>query len=322
MEKKLIKKYHKPIVTWIVIGILLMAIVMMLSDFKAVLKILSNINLKYLPFILLLAPLNYLFRYLKWNYYLKKIEVYLPAKLNRCIFISGLSMTITPGKVGELLKSYLIKEYNGTDISVTSPIIVAERVTDAIAMILLASIGSLSYNYGQYSLLIILMLLFLGIASLYFDSLFMFLIKILLKIKFLGKYIHLLKKFQCSAKKLFDIKSLIFAILIGIISWGFEGVVVYLSLRAIGGSISFLESIFVVSFSSILGAVSVFPGGLGVAEGSIMGILMLLGIPKEMSAATTLITRFSTLWLGVVIGVFGLYLVQNYISKDFFKNDS
>ncbi len=309
------KKYHNSIIIWTVVGVLIMAAVMMISDFKAVINILSDIKLKLLPLILILAPLNYLFRYIKWNYYLKKIGLYLPPKVNRSIFVSGLSMTITPGKIGELLKSYLIKEYNDTEISVTSPIVVAERLTDAIAMIILASIGSLSYNYGQYILFITLGVLVLGIVVLYFEKLFKFITGFFKNVYFLSKFIKLLENFQESAKKLLGLKSLVIAIFIGVISWGFEGIVVYLSLKALGGEISILGSIFVVSFSSIMGAISILPGGLGIAEGSIIGVLILLGISKEMSAATTLITRFSTLWLGVIIGFFGLYYVQKNISN-------
>lgn len=313
MTNNLIRKYYKPIVTWTIIGILILGFLMMISDIRKVTNILSEINLKILPFILILAPLNYFFRYLKWNYYLKVIDVEVPPKVNRAIFISGLSMTITPAKAGELLKSYLLKEYNGTDISVTSPVIIAERITDAIAMIILASIGSLAYQHGQYILLFTMIAVVIGISSLYFDKLFELMTSLLSKVKYLNKISHLLIEFQQNAKKLFGFKSLMVAIGLGLISWGFEGFVVYLSLKALGGELSILGSIFVVSFSSILGALSVLPGGLGVAEGSIMGILILLGVSKDMSAATTLITRFSTLWLGVLIGVVGLFFVNEYI---------
>ena len=314
MEKSLINKYKKSIIFWTIIGVLVTAVIMMISDFMGVLNLLSKINLRILPLILILAPLNYLLRYVKWNYYLQQIKLDPPSEINRAVFISGLSMTITPGKIGELLKSYLIKEYNGTEISVTSPVVMAERVTDAIAMIILASVGSLAYSYGQYILLFTLIFLGTGIAALYFDKLFAIIRSLLAKIKFLEKYLHLLDNFQESARKLLGLKSLLIAVFIGIISWGFEGIVVYLSLMALGGHISILGSIFVVSFSSIMGAISVLPGGIGVAEGSIMGILILLGTSREMSAAATLITRFSTLWLGVIIGVFGLIYVKRKLA--------
>jgi glycosyltransferase 2 family protein len=312
MNKLLIRSY-KPVITWSVIGVLITALVMMISDFRSVINILSDIDLRLLPFILILAPLNYLFRYIKWNYYLRQLGINLPAKVNRAIFISGLSMTLTPGKVGELLKSYLIKEYTGIEISKTSPIIVAERLTDAIAMIILASFGSLAYNYGRYVLLFTLVFLASGIALFYFDRLFKLIIGILSRLGFLKEYIYLFENFQQNTRKLFNLKGLVFAILIGVVSWGFEGFIVFLTLKALGGEISILVSLFVVSFSSIIGAISILPGGLGVAEGSIMGILILWGISQEMAAATTIITRFSTLWLGVVFGITGLCFARRYV---------
>ncbi len=316
MTNNLISKYYRPIITWTVIGILIMAFIMMISDIREVINIISQINLKILPVILILAPLNYFFRYIKWNYYLGIVNVEVPPKINRAIFISGLSMTITPAKAGELLKSYLLKEYNGTEISVTSPIIIAERITDAISMIILASIGSLAYQHGQYILIFTMLAIVLGISSLYFDKLFELINSLLSKIKYFNKISKLLTEFQQNAKKLFGLRSLFVAIGLGLVSWGFEGFVVYLSLQALGGDLSILGSIFVVSFSSILGAVSFLPGGLGVAEGSIMGILIFLGVSRDLSAATTLITRFSTLWLGVVLGVIGLFFANKYIYKN------
>lgn len=314
IDQNLFSKYRKSIIFWSIIGIIITAFIMMISDIREVLHLLSGINIKILPFILILAPLNYLLRYVKWNYYLKQIEIKLSPHLNRAIFISGLSMTITPGKIGELVKAYLIKEVNGTKISVTSPVIMAERLTDAVAMIILASVGSLAYSYGQYILLFTFLFLTAVIAALYFEKLYNVFRSILAKFSFLQKYLHLLDNFQQSSHQILDPKSLTVAVLIGIVSWGCEGLVVYLSLLALGGNISILGSIFVVSFSSIVGAVSVLPGGLGVAEGSIMGILILLGTSRGMAAATTLITRFSTLWLGVVVGVFGLIYIRKYLN--------
>ena len=172
IDKNTFLKYRKSIIFWSIVGIIVTALIMMISDIKQVLYLLSEINIKILPFILMLAPLNYLLRYVKWNYYLKKIEINLPPRINRAIFISGLSMTITPGKIGELIKAYLIKEVNGTEISVTSPVIMAERLTDAVAMIILASVGSLAYSYGQYILLFTFLFLTIGTAALYFDKLY------------------------------------------------------------------------------------------------------------------------------------------------------
>jgi len=46
-----------------------------------------------------------------------------------------------------------------------------------------------------------------------------------------------------------------------------------------------------------------------------MALLLLAGLGKEMAAAATLVTRFSTLWLGVLVGIIGFYLAQRELFK-------
>ncbi len=313
-----LRKLKKPLFTGLLIGFSVIAALMIMADFRNVLQVYYDMDLRFLPLILLLAPLNYFFRFIKWNYYLKLSGIFPEPRMNRYIFLSGLSMTITPGKLGELLKCYLLKEHMDAPVSRTSSIVMAERVTDALAVVVLASFGFLAYPYGKIVVPISAAILLLFILFFHVDGLFNFLVEksaVLSKSKILKKGILFLTGFQRSAKILLSPQSLLFAVGIGVISWGFEGFVVYLAVKALGGEISILASFFAVSFSSLLGALSFLPGGLGIAEGSIMAILLLTGISSEIAAAATIITRFSTLWLGVLIGIAGLALVQREFSK-------
>lgn len=309
-ENELSGKYRKPLFSGLVIGMAVLVVLLMLSDIRGVISVFSRFDLRLLPLILLLAPLNYIFRFMKWNYYLKLAGLRPDPKANRLIFMSGLSMTITPGKLGELLKCYLLREHMGAPYSTTSSIVMAERLTDGIAMVILAAFGCLAYTYGVYALLVIAFFLFMALIIFQFDGIFRSFSGLVGKTILLKKFAGFLPAFQQNAKKLFSMKSLLIAVGIGVVSWSFEGLVIFLAVKAFGGDISVLGSVFVVSFSSLLGALSFLPGGLGVAEGSIMALLVLTGVGKEMAAATTLLTRFSTLWLGVAIGLVGLCMVQ------------
>src|SRR2546428_7949015 len=63
-----------------------------------------------LPLILALTLVNYLVRFVKWTMYLRLIGAPpISAGESFLLFFSGLAMTITPGKVGEWLKSYLLR---------------------------------------------------------------------------------------------------------------------------------------------------------------------------------------------------------------------
>jgi uncharacterized protein (TIRG00374 family) len=299
----------------LILGIIVFVILGIYSDFSKIIESLKNFNFRYLPFILMLAPLNYFFRYIKWSYYLRLLEIKINTADNVKIFTAGLGMTVTPGKVGEFLKAYLIKEINGTPASTTCPLVLVERVTDGISMILLASVGALRFKYGLGVLAASLVLTALFIAFVRFRPFALWTIGFLKKMPILKKIGEQIDAFYGSSYELLNMRSVLISVAIGVISWSFEGIIIYLTLLAFGSPLPVLSSIFIVSFATIVGAISMLPGGLFAAEGSIMGLLVMMGVPKEVASATTIVTRFSTLWLGVAIGIVGLIAVQRRLSS-------
>ena len=117
------------------------------ADYELVVEAFEKFNWIYLPILLLLTYLNFITRFIKWHYYLKVIKVKIAAKISYSIFMSGLVMSITPGKMGELVKSYMVKRITGDSISKTAPIVIVERITDFISLILLAIIGAYVFDY-------------------------------------------------------------------------------------------------------------------------------------------------------------------------------
>lgn len=313
-----LNKLKKGLLFSLVVGILVFAGLSIYSDIDKLIQVFSHFNYRYLPIILLLAPMNYVLRYVKWSYYLHLIDAKVRTKDSFLIFISGLCMTVTPGKIGELLKSYLLKEKANIPISSTAPLVMGERLTDGISMLLLASIGTLSYNYGKGILSFVLLGMMAFILFVQSPRLVHYVLGILKKLSFVNRFGASIENFYDKTYIILKWKPLLFAIGIGIVSWFFEGVVIYFTVKAMGIEFPLLASIFTVSFSSIVGAVSMMPGGLFAAEGSILGLLMMMKLPKDIAVATTIITRFSTLWLGVAVGLIGLVMVQKTVfeSKD------
>ncbi len=300
----------------LIIGVVVMAGLGIYADYNELGKSINQFNFAYLPIILLLAPLNYCLRYVKWNYYLKHLGIKVPKKVNRTTFIAGLSMTITPAKVGEFFKSYLLKELAGIKMAKTMPVVLMERLTDGISMIILASIGAVTFSYGYAAVIACIVLIGLFILVVRVKPVAMFFIRTLGRIKFLKRFSEGFESFYYQTYELTHPTCLLVAVGIGIVSWFFEGLVIYLALRAFGVEFSVLASVFTVSVSSLIGALSMLPGGLFAAEGSIMGILVLLfGANSAIASATTIVTRFSTLWLGVAIGIVGMIFAQRLLGQ-------
>ncbi len=74
---------------------------------------------------------NYFLRFLKWEFYLARLDIRGVKKVDSFLtFLSGFVLTVTPGKVGEVFKSFILFETYKVPMTTTAPIIVAERATD------------------------------------------------------------------------------------------------------------------------------------------------------------------------------------------------
>src|SRR5690606_25262676 len=87
----------------------------------------------YVP-VLGLTLVNYGLRYAKWRFLLRRLGVDVPEIGNLWAFAAGLGMVISPGKAGELVKPYLVREMTGVPMTRTVPALVVERATDGVAV--------------------------------------------------------------------------------------------------------------------------------------------------------------------------------------------
>jgi len=95
---------------------------------------------EWMPLALGFTALNYALRWWKWHYYLRYLGISdIGWRDSVLLFVAGMTMAVTPGKMGEVFKSYLLKQINGTPISRSAPIVIAERLTDGLGMLLIVS---------------------------------------------------------------------------------------------------------------------------------------------------------------------------------------
>jgi len=224
-------------------------------------------------------------------------------------------MAITPGKVGELLKSYFLKRSLGTPISRSSPIIVAERLTDGIAMLGLAATGLVLYRFGWEVLLALLLIGLTGIVLIQNRRLALALLSRGERLPVLSRIAHMLREFYESSYILLQWRSLLFAITIGLISWSGECIALYFVYKGLGVPDSidlFIKTMFILAVSSLIGSASGLPGGLGTADGSMLGLTrLLISTSATLGGAATLLIRLCTLWFGLIIGVCAVLIFRS-----------
>jgi uncharacterized protein (TIRG00374 family) len=309
--QKLPTRFSNRLLLSIIVGLGAFIGLSIYADIREVTQAFVNFAWGYLPLILALTFLNYLLRFYKWDYYLRNIGVKLKVRDSLAIFLSGLTMSVTPAKLGEVFKSYLLKRLNGTEISRSIPVVFAERITDVLGLLILAAISFSAFQYGKEILIVVLVILLALIVIIKSRWICGRLLKITESVPLLNKLSDSLRMAYESTHTLFGFKNLVVAIAISVISWEFECLAMYFVLDGFGVDSSVLLSTFVFSFSSLVGAVSMIPGGLLVAEGSFAGLLILSGIPKGIAATATIVIRFCTLWFGVIIGLVTLFLIRD-----------
>jgi uncharacterized membrane protein YbhN (UPF0104 family) len=249
------------------------------------------------PVAVLAVLANWILRFAKWHYYLRCLNVPLPWRSSLRVFLAGLTMAISPGKLGEVLKAVLVRDIVGTPASRTASVVMAERLTDVAALVALGALGVTALPHGP-SLLGGMALAFVAAVVALRAPVIGQLARRLLP----TRLVEPVRMFVHGGRALLTARALAVALALSAVSWFFECLAFSLILEGLGVSLPLRAATFVYAFGSLAGAVSMLPGGLGVAEGSLTALLVGLGIPLPQAAAATLLVRGATLWLAVALG--------------------
>ena len=287
---------------------LLLAIVSGFGDLRAAFE---SFDYALVPAILGLVSLSYVGRFFRWLYYLKLLKVTVPLRINAAIFASGLSMTISPGKLGEVLKSVFVRQASGTPVARTAPAVVAERATDGTGMVAWGFLGAFALGLGLTTMVVFLAVAAFGIAVLRSKRLSLLVERTLGKLPLLDRLTPHLENFHTSSNELLATRPLIVGTVISFFSWGLECLGVYLCAVGLDADRHFLLVVFVFATSSLVGVLSMLPGGIGAVEAGLTGqFVAVAGLSAGLAVALTLLIRLATLWFATLIGILGLFAVR------------
>ena len=267
---------------------------------------------------LALALVNYVLRFLRWQLYLARRDVHVPVTSSALVFGAGLSLSITPGKLGELVKAYLLREMHDVPATKTAPIVVAERVTDLIALVVVGLVGVARYGLAPTFVALAAALVALGLVMLAWTRPTLALIDFVTRPHRLRRLRDPLRETLGNLAQLCRPSTLVSATAIAIPAWGCECLGFGLICNAFTGAhVDFGLAAVIYAGTTIAGALSFLPGGLGVTEGA-MTLALVDGaahLDQASALAATLLTRLATLWFAVLLGVAFLALARRRIRK-------
>lgn len=267
---------------------------------------------------LALAFGNYALRFIRWEMYLRRQNVRIPTGSSAIVFGAGLSLSITPGKLGELVKSYLLREMHDVPAPRTAPIVVAERVSDLIALLALAVIGVAAYGVDPTLVIAASAIIAVGLVLLAWPRPTHAIVDLVTRPTKLRRLREPLHETVTGLSALCRPGPLVLATLIAVPAWGLECLGFALITNAFPGAhVDLGLATVIYAGTTIAGALSFLPGGLGVTEGA-MTIALVEGASRldaSTALAATLLTRLATLWFAVLLGVVFLAAARRRIAK-------
>ena len=251
-----------------------------------------------------LSLANYFLRGVRWHLFARRLG--LPTGLLQDVrhFIAGFAMSVTPGRVGELVRMRWLRRETGWSFERTAPLVLMDRASDLVAMALILALG-VTFSAAGIKGALPVTLLALGAAcaatrprslSIIAGGLY----------RIIGRWPRLFVRVRRAARSLGRFTSpaiLLPATGLGLIGWLTEGYAFHLLLVWMGADIGFWTAIAIFIFATLAGGLTSAPGGVGGAEAAMVALLLLQNVPPEVALPATLIIRVTTLWFAIGLGL-------------------
>ena len=302
-------KISNKILIVVIVVICLYAAFLIASDINTISSKISDFKIEIIPVILLLVTSGWFVIFFRWHLLLRNAKIFIPVKDSFLILASGFALTIIPGKVGELVKSQLLKTKFGIARSKTVPIVILEQFYTVIGIVMLSFFGIWYFELGVYVLgffTAALVFIFVLLSS---RKAFNKIVSLLEKRRFTSKFAEPLSSSYDTIKNGIKGPITLYACGLSMLFWLLEAISVYFILLGFGVEvIGFLTIISTYTTSIMLGILSFLPIGVGVVEGTLTSFFTIHGIDVSLALTIVIVIRLFTRWYAVSFGFIALKL--------------
>lgn len=274
------------------------------SGSEATLEALRQIGLGTAALGTLIASSAYLLRFARWDLLLRSMQHRLPFIVHLRIYLSGLALTTTPGKIGETIRTTLLLP-RGVSIPHSLAAFIADRLSDVLAVALLGVVAGRVGRQHQTVLelltgfvLVGSLLLGLFVRSTCWNQLF----ARAATSNWFGRALVATNRSLTVWAQLWSVPRVAVCAALAFVAYGMQALVFHAYVAAVGAQVPAFTCIAIFASSTLIGAASMVPGGLGAMETSLVYQLIGAGATRDEAVAAVLATRLSTLWTGVLLG--------------------
>lgn len=274
------------------------------TGWRETLAQIERLSLVQIAGLLTLSLINYLLRGLRWHLLARRLGLETSLGQGLRHFLGGFAMSITPGRVGELVRMRWISRETGWSFARSAPLVLADRASDlaAMALILAAAVG-LAAGPVPGALPVAGLALLVAVAT---TRPMVLATLALWGYRLTGRFARGFGRARAAALSLDRFAHgplLIAALGLGAAGWMAEALAFHMLLLWMGADLGLWESAAIFLFATLAGGLTGAPGGVGGAEAAMIALLSLKGVPPAVSVPATAIIRVTTLWFAIAIGL-------------------
>ncbi|MFN9030645.1 MAG: YbhN family protein [Betaproteobacteria bacterium] len=249
-----------------------------------------------------LASSAYLVRFARWQWILRVLGHRLQPGFNLRVYLAGLALTSSPGKLGEAVRSVLLLN-RGVRVSSSFAAFLTDRGSDVLGVAALGALAAWLAGAREPVLEVIFVVLFLvtllaalGMRRGFFDTALSSLTR------FSSWTGRLAAPLPAWALLWTPVRVVAFS-LFAVLAYGIQALVFAFYVHEMGGGVPAAECVKIFAVAMLLGAASMVPGGLGATEAALVYQLHQSGMALPAAIAAAIALRLSTLWFAILLGV-------------------
>lgn len=267
--------------------------------------LLADFSPRSLGIVLILLLLRELVKAVRWSYYLRAAGVPISRADGATNFLAGQAVGVLP--LGEVLRARLLREH-GVPAYDVIPVVTMQVACDVVAFALIALLGA-SRGIIAWWLAVVPLLLPVALAAVFSsDRLAAAVGRMLRRHRMTARFVPVEDDVRAQTLRLLRPRPLLCGIVLSLVVTAVSATVLFLLVDDLSrATLGWGDALVAHALSTLAGLVCLVPGGWGVADGSLSGLLSVFGVGAGVAFSVALVYRFLDILFRTLVGMVILF---------------
>jgi uncharacterized membrane protein YbhN (UPF0104 family) len=263
---------------------------------------LAHFRLSLIAPIVALSVLVYILQGIRWHFLLADVGTKLRLRDTILVNLAGQTITaVVP--LGDLTRAAFASAAGGTDFGIVAATVTVQELSYTLLLILSSLPAILALGYGLAAVVPVLFGIAAILVILTVSPVFCRVHDLVARIPFLNRVLPAVDELQQETAALLHRPDALALSVLDAVRVAVAVTAFWLVLEGLApGRVGWWQAAFVLALSTIGGAVSLIPGGVGANEASVAALLIFLGLDYGGAGAAAIIQRALVTGLSLVLG--------------------